>query len=153
MTLYFPFRNIFFLKYSTNPSLSLAISSHLLYSTSLRLSSRFTTGLSLRITPRNDSLMVLLGMAIALNEQCMSEATRAFGDVHPVVARAMDQKGQFLLARRDLDGAAAWFAEARKVRTIARVDPLCLLCRKFSVARCISGRVFDCCDLCDNGVE
>ncbi|CAN0021418.1 unnamed protein product, partial [Ectocarpus sp. 8 AP-2014] len=51
-----------------------------------------------------------------LNERCLSEATKAFGDVHPVVARVIDQKGSILLAEKDLDGAASWFAEARQIR-------------------------------------
>lgn len=56
----------------------------------------------------------------ALNERCLSEATKAFGDVHPVVARIIDQKGQMLLSEKDLEGAASWFAEARQVCTCAR---------------------------------
>lgn len=51
----------------------------------------------------------------ALNERCLTEVTKAFGDVHPVVARVIDQKGQMLLAEKDTEGAANWFAEARQV--------------------------------------
>lgn len=40
---------------------------------------------------------------------------KAFGDVHPAVARVMDQRGELLLSHNDLDHAAAWFSEARQV--------------------------------------
>ena len=54
----------------------------------------------------------------ALNDRALSEATKAFSNVHPVVARIIDQKGQMLLAENDLEGASSWFAEARQVSCV-----------------------------------
>ncbi|CAN0091194.1 unnamed protein product [Ectocarpus sp. 6 AP-2014] len=75
--------------------------------------------LEARGTEQLASMMLEAGRADKaeeLNERCLSEATKAFGDVHPVVARVIDQKGRILLAEKDLDGAASWFAEARQIR-------------------------------------
>lgn len=38
----------------------------------------------------------------------------------------MDQKGQILLAEKDLDGAASWFAEARQVGLLLLDEPVLL---------------------------
>lgn len=59
----------------------------------------------------------------ALNDRALSEATKAFSNVHPVVARIIDQKGQMLLAEKDLEGASSWFAEARQVSLRVRATP------------------------------
>eukprot|EP00903_Cladosiphon_okamuranus_P015184 g14038.t1 len=75
--------------------------------------------LEVRGTERLASMMFDAGrmeQAEVLNDRALSDAAKAFSNVHPVVARIIDQRGRMLLAEKDLEGASSWFAEARQIR-------------------------------------